>query len=44
MIQANALRMALESKDMPVNVYVGMRYWFPFTEEAVQQVSALRFL
>ncbi|KAL6208002.1 hypothetical protein ACLB2K_018954 [Fragaria x ananassa] len=37
--QANALKMALESKDMPVNVYVGMRYWFPFTEEAVQQIK-----
>ncbi|XP_061995195.1 ferrochelatase-1, chloroplastic-like isoform X2 [Rosa rugosa] len=36
--QANALKMALESKDMPVNVYVGMRYWFPFTEEAVHQL------
>ncbi|KAM5562071.1 hypothetical protein ABKV19_017335 [Rosa sericea] len=37
--QANALKMALESKDMPVNVYVGMRYWFPFTEEAVHQIK-----
>jgi hypothetical protein len=32
--QANALKMALEAKNTPVNVYVGMRYWYPFTEEA----------
>ncbi|XP_062023764.1 ferrochelatase-1, chloroplastic-like [Rosa rugosa] len=37
--QANALKMALESKDMPVNVYVGMRYWFPFTEEVFHQIK-----
>ena len=43
-LQANALKMALELKDIPVNVYVGMRYWFPFTEEAVQQVSIVRSL
>ncbi|XP_040365707.1 uncharacterized protein LOC112170591 isoform X2 [Rosa chinensis] len=41
--QANALKMALESKDMPVNVYVGMRYWFPFTEEAVHQFAFCSF-
>ncbi|KAJ0014199.1 hypothetical protein Pint_21446 [Pistacia integerrima] len=29
--------MVLEAKNLPVNVYVGMRYWYPFTEEAVQQ-------
>ncbi|XP_062023165.1 ferrochelatase-1, chloroplastic/mitochondrial-like [Rosa rugosa] len=40
--QANALKMALESKDMPVNVYVGMRYWYPFTEEAVHQIKSDR--
>ncbi|KAH0969492.1 hypothetical protein GBA52_028673 [Prunus armeniaca] len=34
---ANELKKALKSKDLPVNVYVGMRYWYPFTEEAVQQ-------
>lgn len=37
--QANAIKLALEEKDTPVNVYVGMRYWFPFTEEAVQQIK-----
>ncbi|TYG46943.1 hypothetical protein ES288_D11G297100v1 [Gossypium darwinii] len=31
--QANALRMALEAKNVNVSVYVGMRYWYPFTEE-----------
>ncbi|XP_031264942.1 ferrochelatase-2, chloroplastic-like [Pistacia vera] len=37
--QALALKMALEKKNLPVNVYVGMRYWYPFTEEAVQQIK-----
>ncbi|GLT97290.1 hypothetical protein SLE2022_148630 [Rubroshorea leprosula] len=37
--QAHALKMALEAKNMPVNIYVGMRYWYPFTEEAVQQIK-----
>ncbi|CAN6539702.1 unnamed protein product [Malus baccata var. baccata] len=37
--QANELGKTLESKDLPVNVYVGMRYWYPFTEEAVQQIK-----
>lgn len=41
LLQADALKMALEAKNMPVNVYVGMRYWYPFTEEAIQQVSTL---
>ncbi|KAK3032029.1 hypothetical protein RJ639_036403 [Escallonia herrerae] len=35
--QANALKMALEVKEVHANVYVAMRYWRPFTEEAVQQ-------
>ncbi|GKD81008.1 ferrochelatase, partial [Tanacetum coccineum] len=34
--QADALKMALEAKEVPANVYVAMRYWYPFTEEAVQ--------
>ncbi|KAJ7966453.1 Ferrochelatase [Quillaja saponaria] len=37
--QAHVLKMALEAKDMSANVYVGMRYWYPFTEEAVQQIK-----
>ncbi|KAA3477492.1 Ferrochelatase [Gossypium australe] len=32
------LRMALEAKNVNVSVYVGMRYWYPFTEEAIEQV------
>lgn len=31
--------MELEAKEVPVNVYVAMRYWHPFTEEAVHQAS-----
>ncbi|KAL9680327.1 hypothetical protein QQ045_018205 [Rhodiola kirilowii] len=37
--QAESLKMALEEKELPVNVYVGMRYWYPFTEEAVEQIK-----
>ncbi|KAJ1430330.1 Ferrochelatase, active site [Sesbania bispinosa] len=37
--QALALKMALEAKGLSSNVYVGMRYWYPFTEEAVQQIK-----
>ncbi|KAH1046934.1 hypothetical protein J1N35_037718 [Gossypium stocksii] len=36
--QADALRTALEAKNLHANVYVGMRYWYPFMEEAIQQV------
>ncbi|CAH9120102.1 unnamed protein product [Cuscuta epithymum] len=37
--QANALKMALKEKEVTANVYVAMRYWHPFTEEAVQQIK-----
>uniref|UniRef100_A0A803NFK4 Ferrochelatase n=1 Tax=Cannabis sativa TaxID=3483 RepID=A0A803NFK4_CANSA len=37
--QANALKMALEAMKISANVYVGMRYWYPFTEEAIQQIK-----
>ncbi|CAE6121688.1 unnamed protein product [Arabidopsis arenosa] len=37
--QADAIRMALQAKNVAANVYVGMRYWYPFTEEAVQQIK-----
>ncbi|KAI4379662.1 hypothetical protein MLD38_005932 [Melastoma candidum] len=37
--QANALKMALEEKNFPVSVYVGMRYWYPFTEEAMELIK-----
>ncbi|EEF45808.1 ferrochelatase-2, chloroplastic [Ricinus communis] len=37
--QAHAIKMALEAKGMSANVYVGMRYWYPFTEEAIHQIK-----
>nr|XP_010913104.1 ferrochelatase-1, chloroplastic [Elaeis guineensis] len=37
--QACALRVALEEKNLHANVYVGMRYWHPFTEEAIYQIK-----
>ncbi|KAK2635587.1 hypothetical protein Ddye_030379 [Dipteronia dyeriana] len=37
--QADALKMSLKAKNMNANVYVGMRYWYPFIEEAVQQIK-----
>lgn len=39
LVQAEALARALEEKNLPARVYVGMRYWHPFTEEAIEQVS-----
>lgn len=43
-LQAHALKVALESKNISTNVYVGMRYWYPFTEEAIHQVSPLTYM
>ena len=37
LLQAKALKMELEAKEVPVDVYVAMRYWHPYTEEAIQQ-------
>lgn len=37
--QAKALKVALEEKSIPAKVYVGMRYWHPFTEEAIRQIK-----
>lgn len=37
--QANELRKALYEKNVPAEVYVGMRYWHPFTEEAIEQIK-----
>jgi protoporphyrin/coproporphyrin ferrochelatase len=37
-LQASALKIALEKKNLHANIYVGMRYWYPFTEEAIDQV------
>ncbi|KAL2923836.1 Ferrochelatase-1 chloroplastic [Bienertia sinuspersici] len=37
--QANAIKLALQAKNKNASVYVGMRYWYPFTEEAIQQIK-----
>ncbi|KAI9079403.1 hypothetical protein K1719_038702 [Acacia pycnantha] len=37
--QEHALKMALEAKGLAANLYVAMRYWYPFTEEAVQKIK-----
>ncbi|KAM1039160.1 hypothetical protein ACFX13_034477 [Malus domestica] len=36
---AEELRKALYAKDVPAKVYVGMRYWHPFTEEAIEEIK-----
>ncbi|MFE4106517.1 ferrochelatase [Almyronema epifaneia] len=37
--QANALQKSLEKKGVEANVYIGMRYWYPFTEEAIARIK-----
>ena len=37
--QAEALEAALELKDQEAKVYVAMRYWHPFTEEAIAAIK-----
>lgn len=37
--QAEELRKALCAKSVPAKVYVGMRYWHPFTEEAIEEIK-----
>lgn len=37
--QADGIKMALKAKGLTANVYVGMRYWYPFTEEAIHQIK-----
>ncbi|CAN6442404.1 unnamed protein product [Victoria cruziana] len=37
--QARALKNVLEAKRVHAKVYVGMRYWHPFTEDAVKQIK-----
>ena len=37
--QANALKAELKTRDINANVYVAMRYWHPFTEEALDQIE-----
>ncbi|KQJ89751.1 hypothetical protein BRADI_4g27490v3 [Brachypodium distachyon] len=36
---ANALKVALKKKNLEADIYVGMRYWYPFTEEAINQIK-----
>lgn len=37
--QADALKHSLEAAGQPTEMYIGMRYWYPFTEEAIAQVK-----
>lgn len=37
--QAQALQENLTHKGLDVSVYVGMRYWHPYTEEAIAQIK-----
>ncbi|MGB3767182.1 MAG: ferrochelatase [Phormidesmis sp.] len=37
--QGEALKAALAQKGQDSEVYVGMRYWHPFTEEAIDQIK-----
>ncbi|KAL4632782.1 hypothetical protein ACB092_04G075300 [Castanea dentata] len=37
--QAEELMKFLWEKNVPAKVYVGMRYWHPFTEEAIEQIK-----
>eukprot|EP00899_Mesostigma_viride_P012967 jgi/Mesvir1/21671/Mv04092-RA.1 len=38
--QAEALQASLRARGLQAKVYVGMRYWNPFTEEAIEQIKA----
>lgn len=38
--QGAALKTKLEAKGKDAEVYVGMRYWHPFTEEAITRIKA----
>ncbi len=37
--QAEALKATLAQRGEDVHVYIGMRYWYPFTEEAIAQIK-----
>ena len=39
MEQGEALRAALQRKGQGAAVYVAMRYWYPFTEEALESIK-----
>ena len=38
--QADALQRAMEAEEVDAKVYVAMRYWNPFTEEAIERIKA----
>ena len=37
--QAQALQQKLKERDTEAQIYIGMRYWHPFTEEAIAQIK-----
>jgi ferrochelatase len=37
--QAEALQASLRTKGHDAQVYIGMRYWYPFTEEAIARIK-----
>ena len=37
--QATALQESLETAGQPADIYIGMRYWYPFTEEAIARIK-----
>ncbi|NEQ43725.1 MAG: ferrochelatase [Leptolyngbya sp. SIOISBB] len=37
--QAEALQTSLEAAGQPSEIYIGMRYWYPFTEEAIARIK-----
>ncbi|NET10441.1 MAG: ferrochelatase [Merismopedia sp. SIO2A8] len=37
--QADALRDTLQKQGQDAEIYIGMRYWHPFTEEAIAQIK-----
>lgn len=37
--QAQALQASLQQKGVNAQVYIGMRYWYPFTEEAIARIK-----
>lgn len=37
--QAHALEMRLHQRNLDATIYIGMRYWHPFTEEAIARVK-----
>lgn len=37
--QAEALQTSLEAAGQPSEMYIGMRYWYPFTEEAIARIK-----